>query len=785
MIRNYLKLAWRNLSRNKGFSITNLLGLMIGITCTILILFWVQDELTYNKHHKNYDNIYQVIAKRDFKNEVFIDRNIMFPLSKALETGYPQIKNAVVITYPQNRVLSLGDTRLKKNGRTVGGNFFDMFSWKTISGNPAAAIQDPTSMVITQSTAKAFFGNADPLGKVLKLDNERDFKIAAVITDPPGNSTIQFDYIHAFNYSDPGVQRDMQEWINSSWNVFVQVTPGTKPEQVNNIIETIKKKNTPDEKISTYFTFPMSKWRLYSDFREGKNVGGLIDSVRMFSIIAVIILLIACINFMNLSTARSEKRAKEVGIRKTLGSGRRQLAAQFFFESMILAVIAFLFSIVAVYLLLPSFNLLVGKQLTLNLTQLFFWIAGLVIVLFTGLVAGSYPALYLSSFNPVRVLKGTFLPGKSAVIPRRILVVGQFAISILLISGTIIVYRQIHYVKGRDMGYNADNLIMMPNNPELHDKYTALKQDLKNTGLIAGVTRSLSPVTEIWWRTGMPQYEGRPANTDVIMCGQTTDTEYFSTLGIKILEGKDFSGTPVDSSSMILNRSAVKVMGLKNPVGMAMRFGSRNYTVIGVSDDVVMGSPYTPVEPMLLVFNPNPSNFVSLRLKPSVTPQQAVTAIERIYKKHVASFPFEYQFVDEAFGQKFAAEELTGRLTNIFAGLGIFICSIGLAGLASFTIEKRFREIGIRKVLGASVQQLLLLISKEFLKLVIIAFVIAVPLTWWLASNWLQKYEYRTGINFWLFGIVGVLILLLTLVVVSLNTLRAATANPVKSLRTE
>lgn len=786
MIKNYFKIAWRNLFRNKAFSITNLLGLVIGITCTMLIMFWVQDELTYDKFHKNYDNIHQVMAFRDFKNEIMTDRNMAFPFARALETGYPQIKNSVVMTHRQSHVLSLGNTQLKKNGYRVGGRFFDMFSWKVLKGNPAAALADPTSMVITQSTAKAFFGNEDPLNKVLKMDNDRDYKIAAVVADPPGNSTIQFDYIQAFNYSDPIVQRDAGEWQNSSWTVFLQLAPGTDMAQLNKVITDVKRKNTPGgDEISSYFAFPMNRWRLYSDFKEGKNIGGMIENVRLFSIIAVIILLIACVNFMNLSTARSEKRAKEVGVRKTLGSGRRQLAIQFFVESMILTALAYLVSILVVYLLLPSFNLLVDKQLSLQLAQPFFWLAGTAIVLFTGIVAGSYPALYLSSFNPIRVLKGSFLPGKSAVLPRRILVVGQFFISIGLIASTIIVYRQIQFVKDRDMGYNPNNLIMMPNNADLHTNYAVIKQELMNTGMVAGVTRSLSPVTDIWWRSPAPDYEGKPANTMIIMCGQTVDTDYFATIGSKIVDGRDFTGGPADSASMILNAAAVKTMGLKKPVGMQMRQFNRNYTVIGVVENVVMNSPYDPVEPMMLYFNPQPANYVSIRLKPTGNPQKALASIEAVYKKHAARFPFEYQFVDEVFGRKFATEELIGKLTNIFAGLGIFICCIGLAGLASFTIEKRFREIGIRKVLGASVQQLLMLISKEFLKLVIIAFVIAVPFTWYFMNDWLQKYEYRTDISIWLFAIVGIIILLLTLIVVSLNTLRAATSNPVKSLRTE
>ena len=784
MLRNYLKIAWRNLFRNKAFSITNLLGLSIGITCTMLIMLWVNDELQYDKFHKNYDNIYQVIANRDFKNQIMTDRNMVLPLAKSLETGFPQIKNAVVITYPQQNVIQYGDIRLNRRGYTVGGRFFDMFTWKVLLGNPAAAISDPSSIVITESSAKAFFGNADPLNKVLRMGNNQDFKVAAVVADPPGNSTLQFDYIHSFNYSDPGVQRQMQEWQNSSWSVFLELAPGTTRELLDKQITDLKRKNSEDA-ISTYFTFPMSKWRLYSDFREGKNVGGMIENVRLFSIVAVIILLIACVNFMNLSTARSEKRAKEVGVRKTLGSGRRQLALQFFFESMILTVMAYLLAIMAVYLLLPSFNQLVEKQLSLPLEQPAFWIASAVILMFTGLVAGSYPALYLSSFNPIRVLKGSFLPGKAAIVPRRVLVVAQFAISIILISATIIVYNQIQYVKNRDMGYNPNNLIMLRSNSELADNYTVVRQEILNTGMVAGITRSLSPITDIWWRTGAPDYEGKPANTNIIMCSQNIDEDYLATIGVDLAEGRNFTGTPADSASMILNKTAVKLMGLKNAVGTQMRYGNRNYTVIGVTNDVVMTNPYAPVEPLMLFHAPQATATVSIRLREGVAPQKALAAIETIAKKYQPSHVFEYQFVDQEFGRKFATEELIGTLTNIFAGLGIFICVMGLAGLASFTIQKRFREIGIRKVLGATVQQLLLLISKEFLRLVAIAFIIAVPLTWYFMNNWLADYEYRTSVSFWVFVVVGGLILLLTLVVVSLNTIRAALSNPVKSLRTE
>jgi len=785
MLKNYLKIAWRNLFRNKGFSITNILGLTIGIACTLLIFLWVKDELAYDKFHSNYNNIYQVIAHRDFNNQVFTDRNMVLPLAKSIEESSPQVKNAVVTTYSQPHVLTYGNTQLKKNGVTVSEHYFEMFSWKFIKGNAATAIPNAYSIVLTQSAAKALFGNEDPIDKVVRVDNSYDSKITAIIADPPGNSTFQFDFVNMFNYSGDFEKQAMTNWTNSSWNVFVQMVPGADISLLDKNINAIKIQHDPsDKEISSYFSFPMSKWRLYSDFKDGKNVGGMIEYVRLFTIVALIILLIACVNFMNLSTARSEKRAKEVGVRKTLGSGKKQLILQFFFESIILAFIAFVLAVVTVFLILPAFNTLVDKNLSLNLASPIFWAGAIAIILFTGLVAGSYPALYLSSFNPLAVLKGTFLTGRKAVLPRRILVVGQFVISIVLISATIIVYQQLQHVKDREMGYDSDNLIMLPSSPDVRKNFAVIKQELQNTGLIKAVTQTSSPITSIWWKSGAPDWDGKPKDGQLIVSGISTDLDFTKTMGIKILEGTDFSGAPSDSTAMLLNKAAVQAMGLKNPIGMQMRYG-RTFTVIGITDNVVMESPFKPVDPMMVFYQPDNSNTVTIRLNNAGQLQQALQVVETIFKKHNPANPFEYKFVDQEFGRKFLTENLISRITNIFAGLAIFICCIGLAGLASFTIEKRIREIGVRKVLGASVQQLLMLISKEFLKLVLIAFLIAVPLTWWLMNNWLEKYTYRIDINIWLFGAVGVLILLLTLVVVSLNTMRAAVANPVKSLRTE
>jgi ABC-type antimicrobial peptide transport system permease subunit len=785
MLTNYFKIAWRNLFRNKGFSITNLLGLTIGMTCTILIMLWVGDELSYDKFHANYKNIYQVIANRDFKNQMFTDRNMVLPLASALQAAIPQIKNAVVTTYNEDHVLTNGQTKLTKKGLTVSDRFFNLYSWKTIKGQPAVSIRDPKSIILTASAATALFGNTDPMNRTVRVDDSYNLKVSAIVADPPGNSSIQFDFIKPFDYSNENVKGNMNEWGNSSWNVFLETRPGADLALLTKNINALKKQHTPDDHVSSYFLFPMNKWRLYSDFKDGKNVGGIIEYVRLFSIIGMIILLIACVNFMNLSTARSEKRAKEVGIRKTLGSEKRQLIFQFFLESMILATIAFIFSIITIYFILPPFNLLVDKNLTFPFSNPVFWTASVCVVLLTGLVAGSYPALYLSSFNPVKTLKGTFLVGRNATLPRHVLVIAQFAISILLISATIIVYRQIEFVKQRDMGYNPDNLISIPSSGSIDKNYPVIKNELLKTGLIQSVTRTGSPITDIQWRGGAPDWEGKPADATLIISGMTTDVDFIKTMGMRLTDGSDFSGKPIDSSSVILNKAAVAAMNLKKPMGMELRYGTRKYHVIGVTENMVMESPYSPVNPMIMYFGTDYSSSVCIRLKNGIQPQKALSSIEDIFNKYNPAFPFEYRFIDQEFGKKFLTEELISRITNIFAGLAIFICCIGLAGLASFTIEKRFREIGIRKVLGASVRQVLMLISKEFLKLVAISFFIAVPVTWWLMHNWLEKYVYHISISIWLFAAVGFLILLLTLVVVGLNTLRAATSNPVKSLRSE
>ena len=787
MIRNYLKIAWRNLLKNKGYSAINILGLSFGMTCTILISLWVYDEISFDEFHQNKQHIFKVFANRTFNNQTFTDQNMVLPLAAALEKNSALVKNAVVTTHPQDQVMIYKETQFKKVGYQVSEHFFDVFTWKTLIGNPKLVFKDPNSIVLSQSTAEAIFGKSDPIDKIIRLPgNKIDVKVVAVVADVPKNSTIQFDYVLPFNYSDEGTKRSMTNWYNSSWQVFLQTYPNANISELEKQINQIKHQNSPDDKaISKYFAFPFLKLNLYGEFKEGKNVGGKIEYVRLFGIIALFILLIACINFMNLSTARSEKRSKEVGVRKAVGSNRRQLMYQFFSESILIVLISFVVSIFSVLLLLPSFNQLVEKTLSLQFTNPYFWLVAIAIILITGIVAGSYPSLYLSSFNAIKVLKGTFKMGKNATLPRKVLVVGQFAISIILISATIIVYQQINHIKNRNMGYNKDKLIMVESSDAIQKNFDALKDELLKTNSVENINGSFSPITEIWWSSPVPDWKGKPEKADFLVNMTAVGVDFTKTFGVKMIEGKDFTGMPSDSSSLIINQSAVKILGLKNPIGTVFRQGKQEHTVIGVMADLIMDSPFKTIDPLFVYYNHDNFNMLNIRLKAEQPMEQSLAEIEQICKKYNPEYPFEYQFVDSEYAKKYGDEQRVGKLALIFAILAIFISCLGLFGLASFIAEQRTKEIGIRKVLGATVANLWQLLSKDFVILVIISCLVATPIAYYFMSQWLQKYTYRTDISWWVFAVAAFGALAITLLTVSYQAIKAALMNPVKSLKTE
>lgn len=784
MLRHNFLISWRNILKNKWFSLINVGGLSLGITVTILIGLWVYDEIMYDRFHENYDKIYQVIANRDFNGNIFTDRNMVFPLAKKIEEEIPEVTKAVWTTHSNTHKLSVNDLKIEKDGLSVGGPFFELFTWKFKSGNSSEVMSYPQSIVLTESLAQSLFGAADPMGKTIKLDDETDYQVTGILEDVPANSSLEFEYIIPFDLSSPDIKRQLGVWDDYSWMVYVQYQENTDRAKMDVAISDLMERNTNDQ-ISSYFSFPMEKWHLYNEFNNGINSGGTIRYVRLFTIVAIIILLIACINFMNLSTARSDTRAMEVAVRKTLGSQKKQLIYQFFSESVFITFIAFLLSLISVYFLLPAFNLMVDKTLALDLADPTIWLIGLGLILFTGILAGSYPALYLSSFQPIKILKGKFQMGREVIVPRRILVIFQFVASIALISATLIVYEQIKYVKNRDMGYNPNNLIMIPNNGNLNKNYDALKNSLLQTGYVETMARTRSPVTAIWWRSPAPDWPGKDPEKGILFCGLSADENFASTLGITVLEGREFSGMPSDTSAVILNQAAIKAMDFEDPVGQKIRYGNEEYTVIGILDDVIMESPFESVEPLMVYYGADAGGYINIRLKQQVQPRTALEDMQTVFEKFDPETAFDYAFVDEEYGEKFANEELINKIINIFAAMALFICGLGLAGMVSYIIRRRMKEIAVRKVLGASLKDLLFMVSKEFIVLVMIALLLAIPVTHYVTSNWLDNYEYHISIGWSVFLFVGLIILFLTLSIVGLNTIRAASTNPIKWIRSE
>ncbi|HEY1018303.1 MAG TPA: ABC transporter permease [Sediminibacterium sp.] len=785
MLKNHLIVAWRNLLRNKSFSVINLAGLTIGMAATMLILLWVYTEKSWDKQYKKYHSTYHVMSNRNFNGEINTGPDMMFPLARTAKASLPEVENAAVVSFPNRIIFTVGDKILTKNTLNTTTDFFNIFSFDFVEGD-ASAIQDPDALIFTESTAKAFFGNTPAVGKTVKVNNDRNAIVKAVVKDIPASSTIQFEALIPFNPSSKSVQAAEQEWVNCGDRVFITTRAGTNIASLEQKMLQLIKTNTKGENPTTkgsLILHPMEKWRLYEEFKDGKNTGGRIQYVSLFIWIALIILAIACVNFMNLSTARSEKRAKEVGIRKTLGSGRAQLLIQFITESLLLSITAAILAMGLVYVLLPLFSQLLNQPIRIPYQEPALWLILTGITVITGLLAGSYPAFYLSGFQPVKVLKGSFLPARGVLLPRKILVTAQFIVSIVLVSATMIIYQQLQFVKKRDLGYSPNNLLTINGSPATDKSFEAIRNDLMQTGMVAAVNRTSSPPTNIFGFTSGVKAVNAPASNNLIIGFMFTDVDLTKTLNARIVAGRDFRLG--DSLGVIFNKEAIKLMGLTNPIGAPVTWAGRNMEIVGVVDNMVMGSPYESAAPLMFKYENKWSRYLNVRLTEKADPRKAVSSIENIYKKYSPAFPFEFRFVDDAFNEKFNTEQLISRLSVIFAGLGIFICCLGLFGLVSSSIERRKKEIGIRKVLGANLQQLLLLLSKEFLYLVAIAFLIAIPVAWWTMHRWLENFSYRTSISLLVFILVGLGMLLIALVTVSMNATKAALTNPVKTLRSE
>jgi putative ABC transport system permease protein len=789
MFKNYFKIAWRSLLRNKGLAFINIFGLATGMAFALLIGLWIQYETSFDDFHVNKNRLALIRKHNLFNNIKATAVNQSLPLYDELKRNYPEIKRLTRVFGTIDYSLMTGDNKFSKKGIYVDRDFLQMLSFPLVKGNAATALNDPNSIVLTESVAAALFGKEDPIGKPIKLDNQYTVLVSAVAKDVPANSTLQFEFLAPFAFqiqNSKNIERAQTQWGNNFLTYLVEMKEGSSMEALSKKIEHLVEQKRNDGITQLLFLQPLQQWHLYNEYKEWKVSGGRIEYVRLFAIIGLFILLIACINFMNLSTARSEKRAKEVGIRKAVGSQRRQLILQFLIESLLTAFLAFLVSLLLIQLLLPVLKDIGFENIRFRFGDVQLWASVLGVCIITGLIAGSYPALYLSSFIPVKVLKGTLKQGVAAVSFRKALVVLQFTISIGLIVSTVIVFQQINHAKDRNLGYNPDNLIIIPSSHDLTKNYEAFKQDLLNTGYVESVAQASSPMTNVNNSWSDWTWEGKDPNAktsfDVIM----TDWDYAKTAGLKIIKGRTFSREyKTDSNAILLNEAAAQLIGYKDPLGKIVSLGTEPLTVIGVVQNVVMRNPFEPVNPAIVLFNVQNTSNMLLRLTATANTGHALAAIKPITEKYNPSLPFAYKFVDEEFGKKFKIENQVGKLAGILAGLGIFISCLGLFGLATFMAERRTKEIGIRKVLGASIANLWILLSKEFILLVLLAGVIASPLAFWLMHDWLQKYNYRVSINGWIFALAGLLAVAIALFTVSMQAVKAALTNPVKALRTE
>jgi putative ABC transport system permease protein len=788
MLQNYLKITLRSLQKNSVYSFINIAGLAIGITCSILILLWVYDEVTFNQYFSNHNSIYQIKQNNKVENGIITRPHIPLPLFDILQQQDSRIKRSV-ITIDQTALLTVGEHKISKRGMDVSESFLDMFDYKMIQGNPSTAFNDPRSIVLTQSTAKALFGDEDPMGKMVqvKIENNEELKVTGILADPPRNVSFTVDFLLPFSYFEATsvwIQHARGNWNNNAFFVYVELQPGVEKDAVDSSIRDLIKKHNTDGRERELFLHPMNRWRLYNNFENGKEAGGMITYVKLFSGIAAFILIIACINFMNLSTARSQQRAREVGIRKSVGSDRKQLIFQFLGESLMISAIAFLISIVLVELALPFYNEFVSKKLTIDYTSPLFWIFGLSLTILTGLLAGSYPAFYLSSFKPIKVLKGKIQTGKGAGTPRQIMVTLQFGFSILLIIGTVVIYQQIEHLKNRERGYDQENLMMVWSTSDIEKNFKPLKQELLASGAVQSVCKSNSPITNIFASSPVDSWTGMQSGQRIEVTNIATEYDYTKTMGIKIIEGRDFSEDfKSDTAAMLLNKAAVKTLNLTNPVGDKIQMWGSWWNIIGVMDDVLMGSGAHQIGPLVMTMDPTWSSTITVRLSSNLA--ASVKKVEEIFKKYNPDYPFEYRFADEEFEKKFASINMISNLAGSFAGLAIFITGLGLFGMAAFTAEQRTKEIGIRKVMGASVANLVLMLTKEFSRLVLLSFVIAAPLAWWVISDFLEQYPVRIDVPLWVFPVAGIGALIMTITIVCTQAIKAAVANPVNSLRSE
>ena len=799
MIKNYFKVAWRNLLKNKVYSFINIFGLAIGMAVTIMITLWVTDELSFNNYFEKHDRIAQIYQSQTFNGNVGTGQAIPRPLEMLLRNEYANNFNHIAMSsWTNSSYIKYGETNISRSGNYIQPEGLDIFTPEILKG-AKNGLNEQNSIMLSASAAKAIFGNEEPIGKLVEVNSVDNMTVTAIYEDFPVNSSLEsVHYLMTWDYyvsTRTWVRNALDNWGNNSFQLFVEIADNSTMEGVSQTILDSKKNANEDtaEFNPQIFLLPMNDWHLRSNFENGVQTGGRIENVWLFSIIGAFVLLLACINFMNLSTARSEKRAMEVGIRKAIGSNRKQLINQFLSESLLVVVFAYVVAVVLVLVSLNGFNTLASKAIQFPWTDIKFWSFSMAFIVFTALISGSYPALYLSSFRPIKVLKGTFKAGRYAAVPRKILVVTQFTVSVALIIGTLVVMSQIQFSKDRPSGYDSSGLIQIP---MISSDFTGKGDFMRNQFISSGgaieVSTASSPTTAIWSNRGGYTWEGKSEDFQEDFGWIEVSYEHVKTLGMKVVQGRDFSRDfATDSNAVLVNKTAVEYMGLTDPIGKFIRDTDEEdpeppMQIIGVVEDLIAQSPYEPVKQQLYVFDRfDNASYYNVRLNPKNTVADNLTLIENTFKQHFPNLPYRFDFVDEEYARKFASEERVASLSRVFTILAILISCLGLFGLASFVAEQRTKEIGVRKVLGATVANLWMLLSKDFIQLVVISLVIAAPVAYYVMTQWIQKFTYRTDISLWIFLAAGVGALCITLVTVSFQSIKAALSNPTKSLRTE
>ena len=787
MIKNYFKTTWRNLLTNKAFSFINISGLALGMICSLLITLWLKDELMMDKFHTNNTRLYRVMENQFYSGSISTFSSTPGILAENIVKDIPEIKMASQFLWEEEPLFTVGDTYDKEKGRYAQKDFLKMFSFKLAKGDPATALAQPDGIVLTKKLAAKYFKKEDPIGKIIKIDNKDNVIVTGILEDIPETSSIKFDFL--LSYERWWKQNDWaKEWGNNGPRCYVLLSENTSAEKVNAKIKNYIKTKNKDSNVELFLQ-NFGESYLYSNWEAGKQNGGRIEYVRIFSIVAVIILLIACINFMNLATAKSLKRAKEIGVRKVAGARKKQLIAQFIGESLFISFLAMCLSIIAVFFILPLFNSLTEKHLTLSIMDYSTILLILLLTLFTGIIAGSYPALFMSSLNPITILKGKLKLNSGADYFRKGLVVFQFALSVILIMGMIVIFRQINYVNSKNLGFHKEDLLYMPLEGALGKNFESFKMELARQPGIKSVTSAQSSPLEVGSSTMGVRWPGKDTTKQLLFNTNPITYDYIKTMGIDLVQGRDFrTDYGMDTMNYLVNEAAAKKIGYKEPVGKELTMWGDKGTIIGVMKDYHHNSLHVAIEPIILrLFKKSWNSYwgnVIIRTEAGKT-KQAIASMEKTFKEFNPGFPFRYYFTDEELANNYKAENTVSKLSRYFAFLAIFISCLGLFGLVMFTAEQRTKEIGIRKVLGATVTGIVQMLSKDFLKLVCISFLIGFPVSWWAMNKWLQNFVYRIPIDWWMFVIAGLAALLIALITISFQAVKVARKNPVRALRTE